>query len=155
MSAPTLRQMLAEHCFTRDLPEELVDKVVEHASVTTYPPGAWLFREGSPADAFHLVVSGTVAVSMHVPGRGDQVVDTVDPCETAGWSWLVPPYRWFFDARAVDEVTAVTVNAQALRELADQEPAFGYALLQQVTAVMLERMQAARVRLADMYGPVT
>jgi CRP-like cAMP-binding protein len=121
--------------------------------VTTYPPGAWLFREGSTAKEFHLVVSGTVAVSMHVPGRGDHVVDTVDACETVGWSWLVPPYRWFFDARATTEVTAVTIDAVALRTIAEQEPAFGYALLRQVTVVMLERMQAARVRLADLYGP--
>ena len=80
------------------------------------------------------------------------MVDMVEACETVGWSWLVPPHRWFFDARAVTDVSAVTVDAAALRELCEADPAFGYALLQQVASVMLERMQAARVRLADVYG---
>jgi CRP-like cAMP-binding protein len=144
--------LIAQHCFTRELPERYVQMLVEHADVRAYQEGAVLFTEGMPADRFHLIVSGRVAILMHVPGRGDQVVDTVEDCETAGWSWLVPPYRWFFDARAVTDVLAVTVDAKALRALCDDDPAFGYLLLQRVTQVMLERMQAARIRLADVYG---
>lgn len=148
----TVRDQLTQHCFTRDLAPAVVDTVVGHSRLAQYPTGTWLFREGSAAEEFHLVVSGRVAVSMHVPGRGEQVVDTVEACETVGWSWLVPPYRWVFDARAVTDVTAVTVDAAALRREAEQDPTVGYALLRQVTAVMLDRMQAARMRLADVYG---
>ena len=39
-----------------------------------------------------------------------------------------------------------------LRARAEADPAVGYALLRQVNTVMLSRLQAARVRLADMYG---
>lgn len=146
------RDLIAEHCFMRTLPAEFVDRVVAHARVATYPAGAVLFRQGARADEFHLVATGRVAIEMNTPGRGVQVVDMVEACETVGWSWLVPPHRWFFDARAVSDVTAVTVDAAALRQLCEADPAFGYALLQQVAGVMLERMQAARVRLADVYG---
>jgi CRP-like cAMP-binding protein len=147
-----LRSLLAQHCFTRDLPPAFVDRIVDHARVVTYPEGTTLFSDGAPAQSFHLVIDGRVAIELHSPGRGTQVIDTVEPCETVGWSWLVPPYRWVFNARAVTDVTAVTVDAQALRGLAEEDPAFGYALLQKVAAVMLDRMQAARLRLADMYG---
>ncbi len=147
-----LRSLLAQHCFTRDLDPAFVDRIVDHARVVTYPEGSTLFSDGAPAQSFHLVIDGRVAIELHSPGRGVQVIDTVEPCETAGWSWLVPPYRWVFSARAVTDVTAITVDAVALRKLADDDPAFGYALLQQVAAVMLERMQATRLRLADMYG---
>ena len=152
-TSPTpVRDLLSAHCFTRDLRPDHVDRVVACARVVDMPAGTVLFREGDPADEFHLVVDGRVAVQMHVPGRGSQVVDTVEACETVGWSWLVPPYRWFFDARAVTVVTAVTVDAEALRARAEADPAVGYALLRQVNTVMLARLQAARVRLADMYG---
>jgi CRP-like cAMP-binding protein len=149
-----IRDLLAQHCFTRGLDDSFVDRLVEHAKVRTHDEGVLLFREGGSADEFHLLVQGRVAIEMHSPGRGDLVLDTVEPCETVGWSWLVPPYRWFFTARALTEVTVVTVDAEALRALADDDPAFGYALMQRVTSVMLERMQAARVRLADLYGVV-
>lgn len=148
----TVTEHLEQHCFTRDLPPSVRDVVAQHSRLRDFPEGTWLFREGSPATEFHLVVSGRVAVSMHTPGAGEQVVDTVEACETVGWSWLVPPYRWFFDARAVTDVTAVTVDAVALRDRAEDDPAIGYALLRAVNAVMLARLQAARVRLADVYG---
>ena len=148
----TVQQYLEQHCFTRELPASVRETVAQHSRLQEFPAGAWLFREGSPAEEFHLVVTGRVAVSMHAPGAGEQVVDTVEACETVGWSWLVPPYRWFFDARAVTDVTAVTVDAAALRARADDDSAVGYALLRQVNTVMLARLQAARVRLADVYG---
>lgn len=147
-----LHEALAAHCFTRSLPPSFVDRIVEHATLRRYAQDEVLFREGASATEFHLVLEGRVAIETHVLARGTQVVDTVDACETVGWSWLVPPYRWLFDARAVTDVTAVTVDAVALRGLCEHDPAFGYALMQQVAQVMLERMRSARVRLVDLYG---
>jgi len=147
-----VRDLLATHCFTRDMPDEYVERVVAHAELVGVPAGTTLFREGQPAQQLYLLVEGRVSIEMHVPGRGEQVVDTVEPCETVGWSWLVPPYRWFFDARATTDVRTVQVDAAALRALAEDDPGFGYALMRRVAAVMLERMQAARLRLADVYG---
>lgn len=147
-----LHAALAAHCFTRTLSPSFVDRIVEHATLRRYAQDEVLFREGASATEFHLVLEGRVAIETHAPGRGSQVVDTVEPCETVGWSWFVPPYRWLFDARAVTDVVAVTVDAVALRGLCEHDPAFGYALMQQVAQVMLERMRSARVRLLDMYG---
>jgi CRP/FNR family cyclic AMP-dependent transcriptional regulator len=151
-SPDQVRDLLRAHCFTRPLSPEHVDRLVEHSFVERRVEGATLFREGQPAENLLLVVDGRVAVEMFIPGRGPQVIDTVEACETVGWSWLVPPYRWFFDARAVTDVTLVEVDAAALRELAESDPAFGYALMRQVADVMLGRMQAARLKLADLYG---
>lgn len=149
-----VRDMLRAHCFTRELAPHDVERIVARASVERLPAGTTLFREGEPAEDLYLVVEGRVAIEMFVPGRGAQILDTVESCETIGWSWLVAPYRWFFDARTVTDATLVRVDAHSLRDLADADPAFGYALMRQVAAVMLERMQAARMRLADVYGGV-
>lgn len=152
MTGPDVRAQLRDHCFTTDLPPEYLDRIAEHARLESFPAGTVLFTEGTPAEQLYLVVSGRVAIELHVPGRGAQVVDTVDECDTVGWSWLLPPYRWFFDARAVEDVLAVVVDAAALRSEADADPALGYALLQRVAAVMLHRLHGARVRLADLHG---
>lgn len=156
MTSPDeVRELLRAHCFTRPLSPEHMDQLVEHAVVERLVEGATLFREGQPAEDLFLLVEGRVAVEMFVPGGGSRMIDTVEACETVGWSWLVPPYRWFFDARAVTDVTVVRVGAAALRKLAESDPAFGYALMRQVADVMLGRMQAARLRLADLYGVPT
>ena len=37
------------------------------------------------------------------PARGAVVIETIETGEVVGWSWLFPPYRWHFDARALDD----------------------------------------------------
>lgn len=148
----TLHELLMEHPFFAGLDDSTVNLIVGCASNVHYRPGEYLFHEGESADRFFVVRRGRVALDVHVPGQSEQVVDTVDEGDVVGWSWLIPPYRWFFDARAVHEVSAVSVDAACLRAKCEEDPALGYALMQRVTRVMYQRLQSARVRLLDLYG---
>jgi len=148
----SLQELLAEHPFFAGLDEDTVGLLVWCASNVHYRPGEYLFRQGDPADRFFVVRRGRVALDVHGPGRTEMVVDTVDEGGVVGWSWLVPPYRWFFDARATKEVSAVAVDASCLRDKCDEDPALGYALMQRVAGVMYQRLQSARIRLLDLYG---
>ena len=80
------------------------------------------------------------------------VVDTADAGDVVGWSWLVPPYTWMFDARAVEATGAVAFDGVCLRGKCDEDPHLGYELMKLVTQVMFRRLTAARVRLLDIYG---
>jgi CRP-like cAMP-binding protein len=44
------------------LPREIVDELISHHTIVTYPKGSALFLQGSPADMFFWVFSGTVEV---------------------------------------------------------------------------------------------
>lgn len=114
--------------------------------------GDHLFHTGQPADAFYLVRHGRVSIEVHDPRRGVVVLDTVDDGDVVGWSWLVPPYRWTFDARAAIGTSAVRFDGVCLREKCDADPRLGYLLMQRVAHVMYERLRSARVRLLDVYG---
>ena len=80
------------------------------------------------------------------------MVDSAHADDVVGWSWLVPPYRWLFDARATEETSAIAFDGACLRGKCEADPAIGYALLQRVVRVMSDRLQSARVRLLDLYG---
>lgn len=43
------------------------------------------------------------------------VSDGVAATLLVGWSWLIPPRRWQFDARAVEPTTLIEIDADALR----------------------------------------
>ena len=148
----SVSELLARHPFFTGLDEATVRMLEGCAHNSHVRLGEYLFREGEAADQFFVIRRGRVALDVHVPGRGGYVIDTVDEGDVVGWSWLVPPYRWFFDARAVQEVSAVAVDATCLREKCEQDPALGYALMQRVAGVMYHRLQSARVRLLDLYG---
>ena len=122
------------------------------AQTTGWDADEMLFREGDPSDAFYVVRHGRVALEVFVPGRGTLTVETIETGEVVGWSWLFPPYRWHFDGRAIGSVRAIAVDGTCLRKKCDDDPALGYDLMRRFSQVMLERLQATRLRLADVYG---
>jgi CRP-like cAMP-binding protein len=119
---------------------------------TGFEAGRHLFREGDQADTFYLVRRGRVLLETFVPGRGAVTIQTVDEDDVVGWSWLFPPYRWHYDARALDAVRAVAFDGACLRGKCAGDHAFGYELLSRFSAVMLERLEATRFQLLDVYG---
>ena len=134
------------------LDERFAVRLAGCAVTAGFEHGASVFREGDAADAFYVIRRGRVALELFVPGRGPLTIETLEPGEVVGWSWLFPPYRWHFDARAVTAVRAVAVDGACLREKCDEDPALGYELMRRFSAVLIERLQATRVRLLDLYG---
>jgi CRP-like cAMP-binding protein len=119
---------------------------------TGFEAGDYLFREGGQADTFYLLRHGRVQLEIFAPGRGAVTIQTVDEGDVVGWSWLFPPYRWHFDARALDSVRAVAFDGACLRGKCDDDHSLGYELLRRFSPVMLERLQATRMQLLDVYG---
>jgi CRP/FNR family cyclic AMP-dependent transcriptional regulator len=117
-----------------------------------FEEGQLLFREGQHADLFYLVRRGRVALEVHSPDRGGLVVDSADPGEIVGWSWLFPPYRWHFDARAASDVRAIAFDGECLRGRCDEDTRLGYELMQRFAQVMIDRLQHTQLRLLDVYG---
>ncbi|MGZ4592783.1 MAG: cyclic nucleotide-binding domain-containing protein [Actinomycetes bacterium] len=148
----TMDEMLAGQPFFTGLDESVIRLIAGCATNVHVEAGAYIFREGEDADRFFVVRRGRVALELREPGGKVHLLDTVEEGEVLGWSWLVPPYRWFLDARAVDTVSAVSIDGTCLRGKCDEDPALGYALLQRVARVMYDRLQSTRVRLLDLYG---
>ncbi len=69
-----------------------------------------MFREGQAADRFYVVREGRVAVEVFVPNKGPVTIETIEGGEMLGWSWLFPPYRAHFDARALNAVRALALD---------------------------------------------
>jgi CRP/FNR family transcriptional regulator, cyclic AMP receptor protein len=110
-----------------------------------------VFSEGQQAEGCWLIHNGRVALDVFIPGRGLVVVQTLGAGDVLGWSWLVPPYRWHFGASATKLTTATLLDTAQLRALADVDPGFGYALSRTLFEMMLQRLQATRARLLDLY----
>jgi len=85
-------------------------------------------------------------------GRGDVVIEQLGPGTVLGWSWMLPPYRWHFTAIATEQVLAIELDGRGVRRLCDEDPALGYELTRRFAAVLLDRLQAARMRLVELYG---
>ena len=127
-------------------------RLCEAGRPVSYQPGERVFAEGGLADRFWLIEAGSAALDLRVPGRGDQVIETLVGGSVLGWSWLYPPYLWQFGAVARERLDAIAFDAESVRNRCDADPAFGYAMLRLFTPVITARLQAARLRLLDLYA---
>ena len=149
---PTIETLLGDVPIFRGLAPEALDLLSGCASNVRFADDEMLFREGDDADVFYVIRHGRVALETFVPARGPVTIETIDPGEVVGWSWLFAPYRWHFDARSLGLVRATRFDAACLRAKCEQDPAFGYDLILRFTQVLIERLQWTRLRLLDVYG---
>jgi CRP-like cAMP-binding protein len=148
----TLDEIVAESPVFAGLEPAQLQLIAGCAHNVAFVRGERLFREGDPADTFFLVRRGRVALTTHVPGRGDVTIETVEAGEVLGWSWLFPPYAWHFDARAVEDAGVVAFDGACLRGKCEDDHGLGYELLRRFAQVMIDRLQQTRTLLLDVYG---
>ncbi len=143
---------LARHPFFAGIDPAIVDTLAECAHGLSVPAGQFLAREGEAAPGFFLLEGGTVALELHRPGRMPVVFETLRQGDLVGTSWVIPPYRWSCDVRAVDPVRAVAVDGRCLRGKSESDPKLGYELLKRFLPLFVERLEAVRLQLVDVYG---
>ncbi len=149
----TIEDLLATHPFTQGLDDEILRLIAGCATNVVFEAGSYLFREGGSADRFFLLRHGTVALEMFVPGEGAQTFLTVKSGEMLGVTWLVPPYRWAYDARAVELTRAIAFDATCLRDKCEADHHVGYELMKRFVPPLVQRLHAAHMQVADIYGP--
>jgi len=147
-----LDEILAQVPFFEGMAADEVALIAGCGRNVHFDAGETIFRQGDAADTFFVVRHGTVAVGNFVPPRGELVIETLEAGDLLGWSWLFPPYRSHFDARALSAVRATQFDGACLRDKCAADPALGYDLVSRFAQVLIERLQWTRLRLLDIYG---
>ncbi len=148
----SLETLLANVPLLAGLGASELELIAACAGNVHFAAGQQLFRQGDPAEVFYIVRHGTVALETFVPARGALTIETIEAGEVIGWSWLFPPYRWHFDARALGVVRATGFDGACLRAKCESDPALGYELMSRFAQVLIERLEWTRLRLLDVYG---
>lgn len=146
-----IADLVAEHPFVDGLDDKIIATISGCGRNVSFRPDQTIFREGEAADEFYLLRSGVVALEMFAPGQGAFTFTTLRQGQLLGVSWLVPPYRWVFDARAVELTRAIAFDAKCLRDKCDADPVMGYALMKRFITPLSERLHAARIQGADLF----
>ena len=152
MKVRSLAQIVGEHRFFAGLDQAHCKLVGGCARNVRFEAGQYLFREGAPADRFYLLRHGRVALEIAAPGRKAMTFQTLREGEIVGVSWLIPPYRWTYDARALELVRAIAMDATCLREKSEADHDFGYEMMKRFVPVLVERLHATQLQILDVYG---
>ena len=146
-------QMLARHPFAAGFSPAHRGLLAPMVRQVHFEPDQVIFREGDDYSVFYLLVEGMVALELEVPGHVLRV-QTLYAGEIFDWSALLLHAGKHFQARALDPVTALAVEGEALLASFKSNPEFGVAFMLRLMAVVSERLRATRLQLLDMYSPV-
>ena len=144
---------LSEHEFFAGLRPEFLEFLASHAVEKQVGREQLLFRHGEPARTFYLVCSGTISLEIPAISGPTLEVQRLDGGKLLGWSWLIAPYQWTFNARAEDDATVVEFDGSAILERCETDHEFGYQLLKRFSGLMSERLEAARTRMMEEWNP--
>ncbi len=148
----TLERILTEHPFLSGLETRHIKLIVGCASNVVFQPGEFLFHEGEEADSFYIIRHGKVLVETFIPEKGPIAIQSREAGEVTGWSWLVPPYRWHFDARAFELTRAIALDGKCLRQKCEEDHDLGYEIMKRFATMIAQRLEATRLQLMDLYG---
>lgn len=148
----TISDLLHEHAFFAGLDEPTLELISGCGVNVHFGTDDHILSVNNAADRFYVLRSGKVAVEIDQPRSGPIIVETLGPGEILGVSWMLPPHRWTFDARAIEDTSAVAIDATCLRGKCDDDPALGYELFKRFAGLVHDRLQATRLQLLDVYG---
>ncbi len=148
----TLERILSTHRFFHGLDPRYLELLVGCAANVRFAADDFLFRTGEEANQFFLIREGKVALEISVPGRVPIIVQTLRENEILGWSWLIPPYHWQLDARAVEPTRAIALDGKCMRTKCEADHDLGYELLKRFAHIIEGRLLETRLQLLDVYG---
>lgn len=143
---------IREHKFLQGMSDDNFELLLGCASNVKFEPGEYICREGQEADKFYFVRHGRMAIELNLISQGAVTIQTIDPGEVLGWSWLFPPYLWHFDIRATELTRAIAMDAVCLRTKCEEDHDLGYEMMKRFAHVMTKRLAATRFQLLDVYG---
>ncbi len=147
-----LKPVLADQPFCKGLDDRYLDLLAGCSKNVVFEAGEFVFHVGEEANHLFLIRSGRVAIEIDPPGRGPVTIQTLGNGDILGWSWMVPPYQYCYDAQAIKKTQVISVDANCLRKNYEEDHSLGYELFKRLVPVIGQRMHSARMQLLDMYS---
>lgn len=151
----TVAEFVADHALFAGMDRAQLDFIAGCGQLQRFQAGDYLTRESEPADRFYLLLEGRAVIETHHPHQPPVPLLTLNANDMIGWSWLIPPYRYQFDARAVTDLRTVQMDGRCIRNKCEADPVLGYALLKRLSGVLVSRIHGARFQLLDVYAGQT
>jgi CRP-like cAMP-binding protein len=153
LSKDELIQYLQSHTVFSDLGSDALGVLVDHAEEKSVAAGDLLFKQDDTAENIFILIDGAIEVEVPSIMGPALVVQTLGKDDVLGWSWLIPPYRWAFEAKATQDSKVLAFDGRSLLQYCEEHTNFGYELMKRFTALMSERLHAARLKMMDNWAP--
>ncbi|MEE9214054.1 MAG: cyclic nucleotide-binding domain-containing protein [Thermodesulfobacteriota bacterium] len=146
------RDIISNHACFENLNEDQLDFIVSNTKETKFAEKELIFKENDNADSLYIVKKGIVSLESKISvDREPITIQTLGEGDIVGWSWLFPPYKWHFDARADTETEALRIDGKSIRSKCEIDHDLGYELLKRFAGLIQQRLKAIKIQNPEMY----
>lgn len=138
--------------FLHDIDDQYLRAIAPIAEVLELPADAVLFRRCESHPTIYLVLEGSVALEIWVPGQEADRLQTVGEGELLGWSPLLGLVVMTATARTLTPTRVVAINAPQLLLLCECNPRLGFEFMRRAAQALALRLNAMRMQLIDLSG---
>ena len=151
MSKENIRILITENLFFKNFTQEEIDILVNNSAFVSFNEGEYLLTARQEAKGFYFIIGGALSIQLFSHEQGIVEIETVGDGEILGWSWLVSPFVYHYDAVACEKTKALYFDAVALKKEMVINHEFGYKIYKLFMPVVVERLQASRVSILGIY----
>ena len=152
MTTATLASRIEATWFGSGMSEGARESLAAMAREYEAPARARLLHEGDETRELSVLLSGRVALTEHVAGRGSVTLMTVEPGDIFGWSALIAPFKATSTVVSLEPVRVVAFDGPRLRLAVRSDCELAAGVYQKVLEALARRMGATRTQLLDLYG---
>lgn len=153
MSSQSPVEYMSSHEFFFSLSNDTLQFLCENSSEFAIKKGQILFEQGENADKFYVIRSGLIVIQMPAIIGPSLEIQTLGKDQVLGWSWLISPYKWNFQAMPEEDSELLMFDGIAILARCEEEPRFGYELLKKFAALMSKRLDVARQKMMEEWNP--
>ena len=153
MDQEKILNYLVSHSIFKELTTEHLKILTQYAEEKVFAEGESLFKQDDKAEHFFVVREGSITVEVPSIYGPPLEVQTIGPDEVLGWSWLIAPYTWAFEATASNESQVLVFDGKQILSHGEKQPEFGYALMKQFAGLMSQRLAQARIKMMESWAP--
>jgi CRP/FNR family transcriptional regulator, cyclic AMP receptor protein len=147
----TIEPLIQSHPVFRDLNQNYIKLIVGCASNAVFNKEQFVFKEGDRANQFYLIRHGHIIIETYSE-KGEAIgIQSVSDGDVLGWSWMVPPYKWHFNAKVIEQSRLIVIDGQCLRDKFERDHDLGYAMMKIFMDIITNRLEATRLQLLDIY----
>lgn len=122
-------QIITRIAIFRGLRSETVEHIIAPATAVMMKPHDWLFRQGDPATAFFIVISGLVKLFRITPSGDETVIHVMQRGESFAEAVAFTGNRYPATAEAVTEVRVGRIPADHITRCIRESPDIALAMV--------------------------
>ena len=152
MKKANLNNLISDNLIFQELEKSFVDILAENSVYLEIEPEVFIFSAREVAKNFYLILEGQVSIQMFSHEKGSITIEEIKPGNLLGWSWLKTPNKWQFDTVTLTKTKLISFDAKKIMEKMNENKAFGFAIQNIFLNIIIERLQATRLRLLNEFG---